>query len=76
MTYDHHVSPAIMYDQAKLFERFIIGNQTVGALKRIVMGIAIHFQRRLHGFAAQPIGIRMLGTRGHSAFSEGIQLLT
>jgi hypothetical protein len=48
MTNQNNIAAAIMDDQSKLFEVFIICDQTVGTFKWVVMLAAIHLQRRLH----------------------------
>ena len=48
-----HAAAAIMYDKAKSIKALIVGNQAVGALKWIVVSVAIHLQRRLHRLATQ-----------------------
>lgn len=61
---DHHdAAPAVMDDQAELVEPFIIGDQAVRALEGIVMGLAMHFEGRLHRFAAERGRVGMLGAR-------------
>ena len=64
MTEDHYVAPTIMDDQAKLVEGLIIGDEAIGAVKGIVMGVAIHLERSLHGLAAEAFRIRVLSS-GH-----------
>lgn len=57
----HDISSAVMNNQPELIEAFIVGNETVRAFERIIVTVAIHLKRGLHGLAAKRIGIRVLG---------------
>lgn len=59
----HDISSAVMNNQPELIEAFIVGNETVRAFERIIVTVAIHLKRGLHGLAAKRIGIGMLGAR-------------
>lgn len=65
-----------MNDQPKLVVRLIIGDEAVRTLERIVMGLTLNLQRRLHRFAAERGRIGVLGLRTHSAASLDFQLST
>lgn len=53
MANDDDITPTIMNNKCKLIETFMIGDQAVRAVERIVMGVAVHLQRSLHGLATQ-----------------------
>ena len=65
-----------MNDQSELLEVFIVSNETVGTIKRIVMSIAIHLKGCLHRLAAKTFRIGMLGVRHYSAASRVIHEFT
>ena len=67
---------AVMNDQRELVEVFIVSDETIGTLERIVMRIAIHFERGLHGLAAQTFRIGVLRARHYYAASLAIHEFT